>query len=85
MDYSNRTYSTILISDIDKVDFTQVMETSENTIRRSVDGTQCVLKWYTENWPSFIAPSGSVTPTWEGTHAECLVLMATPEWNHPMG
>lgn len=83
MDYSNRTYATILTSDLDKVDFSQVMETSTTTVRRSLDGTQCVLKWPTVNWPTFIAPSGSVTPTWEGTHTECLALMATPEWQEP--
>ena len=38
MDYSNRTYATILTSDLDKVDFSQVMETSISTVRKSVDG-----------------------------------------------
>ena len=84
MDYSNRTYSTILTSDLDKVDFSQVMETSISTVRKSIDETQCVLKWITTDWPSFISPSGSVTPTWEGTYTECLALMATPEWQEPI-
>jgi hypothetical protein len=84
MDYSNRTYSTILTSDLDKVDFSQVMETSISTVRRSLDGTQCVLKWLTVDWPTFISPSGSVTPTWTGTYTECLALMATPEWQEPI-
>ena len=39
-----------------------------------------ILKWYTAQWPSFIAPSGSVTPVWEGTHAECLTKLTSSFW-----
>ena len=86
MDYSNRTYAFVYTSDLGEVDFSQVMETSEDTVRRSIDGTQFVLKWYTADWPTFIAPSGSVTPVWEGTHAECLVELQSPFWtpNEPV-
>ena len=80
MDYSNRTYSFINTSDIGSVDFSQVMETSAWTVRKSIDETQFILKWYTAQWPSFIAPSGSVTPVWEGTHAECLTKLTSSFW-----
>tara|TARA_Y100000310_G_C20543198_1_gene744316 strand:+ start:732 stop:992 length:261 start_codon:yes stop_codon:yes gene_type:complete len=81
MDYSNRTYSTVLTSDIGSVDFSQVMETSAATVRKSINETQFVLKWYTKQWPSFISPSGSIVPTWSGSHADCLILMATEAWS----
>ena len=81
MDYSDRTYSTVLTSGIGSVDFSQVMETSADTVRKSVDGTEFVLKWKTINWPSFISPSGSMVPTWSGSHADCLTLMATEAWS----
>ena len=54
MDYSNRTYATALTSDIGSVDFSQVMETSAATVRKSIDETQFVLKWYTADTPTFI-------------------------------
>ena len=79
MDYSNRTYATALTSDIGSVDFSQVMETSAATVRKSIDETQFVLKWYTANTPTFVADS-SVTLTWSGSHADCLTLMATTAW-----
>ncbi len=66
MDDSNRTYAYVETSDIGSVDFSQVMETSAATVRKSIDESQFILKWYTAQWPSFIAPSGSVTPIWEG-------------------
>ena len=81
MDYSDRTYSTVLTSGIGSVDFSQVMETSADTVRKSVDGTEFVLKWKTKSWPSFISPSGSMVPTWSGSHADCLTLMATEAWS----
>ena len=81
MDYSDRTYSTVLTSGIGSVDFSQVMETSADTVRKSVDDTEFVLKWKTKSWPSFISPSGSMVPTWSGSHADCLSLMTGSAWS----
>ena len=80
MDYSDRTYATTLTADIGEVDFSQVMETSAATVRKSIDETEFVLKWKTVDWPSFVSPSGSMVPTWSGSHADCLTLMATEAW-----
>tara|TARA_R110002012_G_scaffold99649_1_gene237702 strand:+ start:1507 stop:1770 length:264 start_codon:yes stop_codon:yes gene_type:complete len=80
MNYSNRTYAFIETSDIGSVDFSQVMETSATTVRKSIDETQFILKWSTLNWPSFIAPSGSITPTWKGSHTECINLLTGSFW-----
>jgi len=79
MDYSNRTYAFANTSDIGSVDFVQVMETSANTVRKSVDESQFILKWYTANEPSFIT-NGSVTLAWSGTHAECLNRLTSSFW-----
>ncbi|ANS03022.1 hypothetical protein [uncultured Mediterranean phage uvDeep-CGR1-KM17-C101] len=75
------TYATINIADLPLIDFSQIGETSENTIRKSLDETEFVIKWNTE--PSFIT-DGSVTPLEVMTHAEALVLMATAEWSEPI-
>ena len=80
MDYSNRTYAFVETSDIGSVDFSQVMETSADTVRKSTDESQFILKWYTADWPSFIAPSGSITPVWEGSHLECLNQLTSSFW-----
>ena len=80
MNYSNRTYAFVETSDIGSVDFSQVMETSAATVRKSIDESQFILKWYTADWPTFIAPSGSVTPVWEGSHSECLTQLTSSFW-----
>jgi len=79
MSFHNRTYATASITDIGNVDFSQVMQTDASSIRKSIDETQFVLKWVTDNEPTFIT-DGSVTTTWTGTHEECLTLMATAAW-----
>jgi hypothetical protein len=75
------TYAIINNADLPNIDFSQVGETDENTIRKSLDETQFVLKWNTE--PSFIA-DGTVTPLQTLTHDEALALMATSEWSEPI-
>ena len=79
MDYSNRTYAFANWSDIGYVDFSQVMETSAATVRKSLDNSLFILKWYTANTPTFIT-EGSVTLSWSGSHAQCLQHLLGPNW-----
>ena len=74
-------YAIINIADLGNIDFSQVGETDENTIRKSLDETQFVLKWNTE--PTFIT-DGTVVPLQTLTHQQALTLMATPEWSEPI-
>ena len=75
------TYIIINMSEIASVDFNEVMETSEDTVRLSVDGLQTVLKWEGDE-PAFV----STLSSYEGpyTHEEILAIMATPEWTEPI-
>jgi hypothetical protein len=72
------TYSIIDINDLSKVDFTQVGETTPNTIRKSLDNSKFVLKW--KQTPTFIT-DGTIVPLELLSHTECLDLMNTPEWS----
>ena len=75
------TYATINIADLALIDFAQIGETDENTIRKSLDGLQFVIKWNTE--PTFIL-DGSVAIIQVMTHDQALVLMASAEWSEPL-
>ena len=74
-------YGIIQTSDLSSIDFSQIGETSENTLRYNLAGTEFVIKWNTT--PTFIS-DGSVVPVSELTHAEALALMATAEWSEPI-
>jgi hypothetical protein len=76
-------YATINIADLPNIDFSQIGETDENTIRKSLDDTLFVIKWFNEHEPSFIA-DGTVVPVQTLTHDEALALMATSEWSEPI-
>ena len=68
-----KTYVIIDSSEIGSVDFDQVLETSEETLRFSLDGTKTFVK-YEGDQPSFL--SGKQ----EYTHSEILAILATDEW-----
>ncbi len=61
------------------IDFTQVCETSMDTVRRSVDAAKTFVKWDSEGIPSSV---DSLT-TKEGpyTYEEILTILAGPEWS----
>ncbi len=78
-----RIYAVIDIKDLDLIDFSQIEETSSNTIRKSIDNTQFVIKWQEGYEPTFIA-DGTVIPVGIYTHSEAIELMSTPEWSEPI-
>ena len=71
-----KTYVIINDSEVSSVDFSQVAETSANTLRYSLDGTKTFVKYEGEK-PSFL--SGKT----EYDHAEILTILATDEWTDP--
>ena len=75
------TYAIINIADLGNIDFSQVGETDETTIRKSLDETQFIIKYNTE--PSLIA-DGSVVPLQTLTHSQALTLMSSDEWSEPI-
>ena len=73
-------YAIIQTSDLANIDFSQIGETSADTLRYNLAQTEFVIKWNTT--PTFIS-DGTVVPVSELTHAEALALMATAEWSEP--
>jgi hypothetical protein len=79
--FENRKYVIIAYSDIDQVDFTQVMETSAETVRRSIDGNLTFVK-YDGEMPSSVVVIANKSQ--EYTHDEILEILSGPEWTPPM-
>ena len=80
-DYENREFMIFNVSELTKIDFTQVLETSIDTVRKSVDETKTFVKWDGET-PECV----STLKTKEGpyTYDEILVILSTSEWTKPM-
>lgn len=43
--YENRNYMIFNVSELDSIDFSTVLETSPDTVRRSIDGNKTFVKW----------------------------------------
>jgi hypothetical protein len=69
------------VSELGDVDFSQVLETSADTVRKSVDETKTFVKWNGETIPSSV----DALTTKEGpySYSEMLTILATPEWTDP--
>jgi hypothetical protein len=77
-DYENRKFMILAVSELNLIDFTQVCETSIDTVRKSLDGTKTFVKWDSEEIPSSVL---SLT-TNEGpyTYDEISIILNGPEW-----
>ena len=78
-DYQNREFMIFNTSELPQIDFTQVCETSIDTVRKSIDGTKTFVKW-----DGATPSSVEALTTKEGpyTYEEILVILATPEWTN---
>ena len=76
------TYVTLALSEADQLDFSQIEQTSIDTLRISLDGTQTIVKWVTDlGVPSSVAALTTKGPYM--THDEALALMSTTDWTDP--
>jgi hypothetical protein len=71
-------YIIFKISEIDKVNFDEIKESSKNTLRISIDGTKTFVKWDKDEAPSFV----NTLTTAEGTYTyeEILQILSTDLW-----
>lgn len=81
-DYETRNFMIFNISELSNIDFTQVLETSIDTIRKSVDETKTFVKWDGEIIPSSV--DNLTTKEGPYTYEEILTILATEEWSAPM-
>lgn len=70
------------VSELDKIDFSQVFETSIETVRRSVDGTLTFVKYRDEPMPSSVV--SLETKQGPYLHQEMLDILATDFWTSPI-
>ena len=80
MHFENRHYVVFDLSEVDTIDFSEVMETSADTLRKNLANTQSFVK-YESDMPASITALN--TRSQEYTHEEILSLLAGEEWTDP--
>jgi hypothetical protein len=83
MEYSNREFMIFNVSELSNINFNEVLETSAETVRKSVDETKTFVKWDGEEIPQTVQS----LQTKEGpyTYDEILQILSTPEWIESIG
>lgn len=80
--YDQRQFTIFDVTELSTIDFTQVLETSAETVRRSVDGTKTFVKWDGDSAPPCV--ESLTTKSQYYTYEEMLEILSTEEWSSPM-
>ena len=76
--YEHRNFMVFNTSELNSIDFSQVLETSIDTVRKSIDELQTFVKWDSETVPPSV---GGLTTT-EGPYHydEMIIILSTSGW-----
>jgi len=80
MEYTDRNFMIFNVSELNNIDFTVVLETSVDTVRKSVDGTKTFVKW-DGTTPTCV--TNLTTKEGPYTYSEILTILSTSEWTDP--
>lgn len=80
-EFDHRHFMIFNVSELPNINFDEVLETSIDTVRKSIDETKTFVKWDGEDTP----PSVAALTTKEGPYSydEILNILATAEWTDP--
>lgn len=76
--YNDRRFMIFSTSELNQIDFTQVGESSIDTVRKSVDKTKTFVKW-DGNIPECVA--NLTTKEGPYVYSEMIVILDTLEWS----
>lgn len=82
MDYTNRRYVIFNVIELNKINFVEVLETSAETVRKSVDQQKTFVKWDGQEAPASI--QNLITKSQYYTHEEMLNILSGEEWTAPL-
>ena len=76
--FDQRHYVIIPYSEVEVIDFDQVLETNANTVRKSIDGAKTFIKYEGEMPSSVVAVEDK---SQEYNYEEILEILHTTEWS----
>jgi hypothetical protein len=79
-EYENRRFVIFEVTELPLIDFSQVYETSIDTVRKSVDETKTFVKF---DLPTPSSVLSLTTKSQEYTYEEILQILSTSEWTVP--
>ena len=79
--FENRRYVIIPATEVNNIDFSEVLETAPETCRYSVDGSKTFVKYEGPQPQSVV---DIIDKSQEYTHEEILTILSGPEWTPEM-
>lgn len=80
MEYTDRNFMIFNVSELNDIDFNQVLETSSDTVRKSVNLTKTFVKW---EGPIPDCVNSLATKEGPYSHAEILNILSGEAWSNP--
>jgi len=75
--YEQRQFMIFNVSELNQIEFDQVLETSSETVRKSIDLSKTFVKW---DGDIPICVSNLTTKEGPYTYSEIITILSTPEW-----
>ena len=75
--YEQRQFMIFNVSELEQIDFSQVLETSSDTVRKSTDSTKTFVKWDGDIPNCF---DNLTTKEGPYTYSEIITILSTPYW-----
>lgn len=79
--FDNRKYMIFSVSEIESINFSEVVQKSSSSLRISIDGTKTLVKWEGVEVPSSV--DALITKQGPYSYEEILAIMETSEWTDP--
>jgi len=76
--FDHRNFMIFNVSELGSVNFNEVLETSQDTVRKSVDETKTFVKWEGETIPTSIY--SLTTKDGPYLYQDMLTILSGPEW-----
>ena len=78
--FEHRQFMIFNVSELPSINFNEVLETSAETVRISVDGTKTFVKWDGESVPECV--TNLTTKEGPYTYNEIIEIMSTSAWSN---
>jgi hypothetical protein len=75
--FEDKQFMIFNVSEVDKIDFTQVIEESIDTLRKSINGKKTFVKWHGDMPQCLLS---LITKEGPYTHEGMLTILSKPQW-----
>jgi len=77
--FSQRNFMILNVLEVDSLDFKEILETSPESLRKSINGDKTFVKWQGEKIPNSV--SNLMSKTGPYSYEEMIPILSSREWS----